>query len=81
MESHDDDEGLYARAAAERERARNVAKLRQKALGEELSRSTADEYQEDVLDHMEQMEGETLPDIHSIEIQTAILRLFSKCHR
>ncbi|KAI5371221.1 Putative cyclin domain-containing protein [Septoria linicola] len=72
VESHDDDDGLFARAAAERERARNVAKLRQKALGEELSRATADEYQEDVLDHMELMEGETMPDIHSIEIQTEI---------
>lgn len=72
VESHDDDEGVFARAAAERERARNVAKLRQKALGEELSRATADEYQEDVLDHMEHMETETMPDIHSIEIQTEI---------
>jgi hypothetical protein len=72
VESHEDDDGLYARAAVERERSRNVAKLRQKALGEELSRLTADEYQEDVLDHMEHMEGETMPDIHSIEIQTEI---------
>lgn len=72
VESHDDDDGMYARAAAERERARNVAKLRQKAIGEELSRSTAEEYQEDVLDHMEHMEGETMPDIQSIEIQTEI---------
>lgn len=72
VESHDDDNGVYARAALERERARNVAKLRQKALAQELSRLTADEYQEDVLDHMEYMEGETMPDIHSIEIQTEI---------
>lgn len=72
VESHDDDDGIYARAALERERTRNVAKIRQKALAEDLSRTTADEYYEDVLDHMEYMEGETMPDIHSIEIQTEI---------
>jgi len=72
VETHDDDEGVFARAAAERERARNVARLRQKSLAEELSRLTADEYQDDVLDHMERMEAETMPDIQSIEIQTEI---------
>ncbi|EMC94503.1 hypothetical protein BAUCODRAFT_35723 [Baudoinia panamericana UAMH 10762] len=72
VESHDDDDGTYARAAAERERARGVAKLRQKAIAEELSRATAEEYQEDILDHMERMEAETMPDIQSIEIQTEI---------
>lgn len=51
-----DDEGVYARAAAERENARQIGKIRQKALAEELSRATAEEYQEDVLDHMEHME-------------------------
>ena len=56
VENHDDDEGVYARAAAERERQRGVAKLRQKGLAEELSRATSDEYQEDILDHMEHME-------------------------
>lgn len=72
VDSHDDDDGIYARAAAERERARNIAKLRQKAFAEELSQITADEYQEDILDHMEHMEAETMPDIQSIEIQTEI---------
>ncbi|EGP91254.1 unnamed protein product [Zymoseptoria tritici ST99CH_1A5] len=72
VESHDDDDGMYARAAADRERARNMAKLRQKAFGEQLSRATAEEYQEDILDHMEHMEAETMPDIQSIEIQTEI---------
>ncbi|KAK3674988.1 hypothetical protein LTR78_005332 [Recurvomyces mirabilis] len=71
-ENHDDDDGLYARAANERERARGVAKMRQRTLAEELSRLTADDYQEDVLDHMERMEAETMPDIQSIEIQTEI---------
>lgn len=72
VENHDDDGGIYARAAAERERSRGVAKLRQKGLAEELSRATAEEYQEDILDHMEHMEAETMPDVHSIEIQTEI---------
>lgn len=72
VENHEDDDGAFARAAAERERARNAARHRQKALAEELSRVTADEYQEDVLDHMERMEAETMPDIQSIEIQTEI---------
>lgn len=56
VENHDEDEGVYTRAAAERERQRGVAKLQQKALAEELSRATSDEYQEDILDHMEHME-------------------------
>lgn len=56
VESHEDDDGVYSRAAVQRDRARGVAKLRQKALAEELSRATAEEYQEDVLDHMEFME-------------------------
>ncbi|KAK8195967.1 hypothetical protein M8818_007118 [Zalaria obscura] len=72
VENHDDDNGIYAQAAAERERQRNIAKVQQKALGDELSQLTADEYQEDILDHMEYMEGETMPDINSIEIQTEI---------
>ena len=72
VQNHDDDDGMYARAASERERARNVAKLRQKGLAEELSRTTADEYQDDILCHMERMEAETMPDIQSIEIQTEI---------
>lgn len=56
MENHGDDDGAFARAAAERERQRGIGKHRQRALAEELSRSTADEYQEDILDHMEHME-------------------------
>ncbi|KAF2717119.1 hypothetical protein K431DRAFT_161653 [Polychaeton citri CBS 116435] len=67
-----DDDGIYARAATERERARGLAKLRQKALAEELSRATTGEYHSDILAHMEHMEGETMPDIQSIEIQTEI---------
>ncbi len=51
-----DDDGIYAIRAEERERARAVARMRQRALGEELSKVTADEYQDDILEHMELME-------------------------
>jgi len=56
VENHNDDDGMFARAAAERERSRGVNKLRQKAIADALSRTTAEEYQEDVLSHMERME-------------------------
>ncbi|KAK0267038.1 hypothetical protein LTR91_004681 [Friedmanniomyces endolithicus] len=72
VENHNDDDGMFARAAAERERSRGVNKLRQKAIADALSRTTAEEYQEDVLSHMERMEAETMPDLQSIEIQTEI---------
>lgn len=54
VETHDD--GLYAVRAEERERARAIARMQQRALAEELSRMTAEEYQEDIMDHMEYME-------------------------
>jgi len=71
VENHDED-GIYARAAMERERAQDAARIKQKALAIELSQVTAEEYQVDVLKHMERMEAETMPDIQSIEIQTEI---------
>ncbi|KAF1966894.1 hypothetical protein BU23DRAFT_305892 [Bimuria novae-zelandiae CBS 107.79] len=66
------DDGIYAIRAEERERARAIARMQQRALAEELSRMTADEYQEDIMDHMEYMESQTLPDVNSIDIQTEI---------
>jgi hypothetical protein len=56
VENHDDDDGHFARAAAERERQRAIGKQRQRAIADQLSQSTAEEYQEDVLDHMLHME-------------------------
>ena len=45
-----------------RERARAIAKMQQRALAEELSRMTSEEYQEDIMDHMELMaDGGALP--------------------
>ena len=72
VENHDDDNGTYARAAADRERSRAIAKVRQRQIAAELSHLTAEEYEDDILDHMEAMEEETMPDINSIEIQTEI---------
>ncbi|KAL1297850.1 hypothetical protein AAFC00_006377 [Neodothiora populina] len=72
VEKHDDDDGIFARAAADRERARAIAKVQQRHMAQELSQLTSDEYLEDVLDHMEHMESETMPDINSIEIQSEI---------
>jgi hypothetical protein len=66
------DEGIYAVRAEARERARAIARMQQRALAEDLSRITADEYQDDIMDHMEHMEAQTLPDVNSIDIQTEI---------
>jgi hypothetical protein len=41
-------------------------------MAEDLSKQTAEEYQEDIMDHMEHMESETLADVNSIDIQTEI---------
>ena len=54
VESQED--GVYAAAAAERERRRQLAKQEQKVLAAELSRITAEEYEDDHLQHMEHME-------------------------
>lgn len=72
VENHDDDDGIYARAAADRERSKAMAKVTQRHMAQELSQITSDEYIDDVLDHMEHMESETMPDINSIEIQSEI---------
>ena len=51
-----EDDGIYAIRAEERERARAIGRMRQRALAEELSKATSAEYQEDILDPMENME-------------------------
>jgi hypothetical protein len=51
------DEDIYSVAERNRERARAVAKVAHRQLGQKLSELTALEYQEDVLDHMEFMEA------------------------
>ncbi|KAJ4406252.1 hypothetical protein N0V91_004704 [Didymella pomorum] len=69
-ESHDD--GIYVLRAEQRERQRSIARMQQRAIAEELSKQTADEYQEDIMEHMMHMESQTLPDVNSIDIQTEI---------
>lgn len=54
VESHND--GIFAIRAEARERQRQIARMQQRALAEELSRLTADEYQEDIMQHMMHME-------------------------
>ncbi|OCK77463.1 G1/S-specific cyclin CLN2 [Lepidopterella palustris CBS 459.81] len=70
VDTHND--GIYAVRAEQRERARAIARMQQRAIAEELSRLTSDEYQEDIMDHMEHMESQTMPDVNSIDIQTEI---------
>ncbi|KAF2863418.1 hypothetical protein K470DRAFT_204639, partial [Piedraia hortae CBS 480.64] len=72
VEDYGDEDGIYARAAAEREHHRSLAKGHQRILARELSHLTAAEYQGDVFSHLLHMESLTMPDIQSIEIQTEI---------
>lgn len=58
VESQDD--GIYVARAEARERHRTISRMQQRALAEELSRLTADEYQEDIMQHMMHMEVSTL---------------------
>jgi len=51
-----DDQGVFQQAAEHRERTRQQNKERQRQFAEELSILTADEYQDEILDHMEKME-------------------------
>lgn len=56
VENYDDTDGIYARAAADRERTRTIAKSRQRLMAEEISRQTSDDYLDDILGHMLVME-------------------------
>lgn len=54
------EDGIYAMRAEARERHRAISRMQQRAIAEELSRLTADEYQEDVMQHMMHMEVRTV---------------------
>jgi precorrin-6B methylase 2 len=56
VEGHEDTDGIFAKAAAERERARAISKVQQRHMASNLSRQTSELYLNDVLDHMEVME-------------------------
>ncbi|KAK2926491.1 Cyclin-like [Fusarium oxysporum f. sp. vasinfectum] len=55
-----------------REAARMIARRRQGIIGVELSRLVGYEYLEDIMQHMRQMEDETLPDVSLIDMQKDI---------
>ncbi|KAL9111454.1 MAG: hypothetical protein Q9227_004131 [Pyrenula ochraceoflavens] len=61
-----------AAAHAAQEYTRELARQRQHRLASELSRLDAAEYQNDMLDHMLNMDAETLPDVESIDIQSEV---------
>jgi hypothetical protein len=50
------DDDVFSVAERTRERARAIARIQHRELGSKLSQLVAEEYQDDVLDHMEYME-------------------------
>ncbi|KAL9082201.1 MAG: hypothetical protein Q9159_006622 [Coniocarpon cinnabarinum] len=72
VESEKSWDGLYAQRQEQRQKHRSAARQKQRELAMELSNITADEYQDDILDHMESMEHDTLPDVLFIDMQTEI---------
>lgn len=50
------DDDIFAARQESRDRARIFAKARQRAIAEDLSRLTSEEYVDDILNHMETME-------------------------
>ncbi len=55
-----DNQDTVAARAEQRERAKLIARERQVAIGEDLSYLVREEYQDDILSHMEQMEVRNL---------------------
>jgi hypothetical protein len=55
-----------------KEHAKLIARERQYAIAEELSKIASDELRDDILSHMLEMDSATLPDVESIDIQTEI---------
>ncbi|KAJ5239449.1 hypothetical protein N7468_004068 [Penicillium chermesinum] len=68
----EDDYRQRAEKQAKQEHDKLVARERQYAIADQLSRLTSDELRDDVLSHMLEMDGQTLPDVESIDIQTEI---------
>ncbi|CAG9955190.1 unnamed protein product [Clonostachys rosea f. rosea IK726] len=65
------DEQLYPKLTP-RQTAKLIARRRQELISNELSRLAADEYLEEIMDHMRHMEDETLPDVNFIDMQREI---------
>lgn len=55
-----------------RSAAKMIARRKQELIANELSRLAADEYLEDIMQHMRRMEDETLPDVNLIDMQREI---------
>ncbi|KAJ5094553.1 hypothetical protein N7456_010414 [Penicillium angulare] len=68
----EDDYRVRAERQAKQEHDKLVARERQYAIADQLSKLTSDEFRDDVLAHMLEMDGQTLPDVESIDIQTEI---------
>ncbi|KAJ5693122.1 hypothetical protein N7462_002545 [Penicillium macrosclerotiorum] len=68
----EDDYRVRAEKQAKQEHDKLVARERQYAIADQLSRITSEELRDDVLSHMMEMDGQTLPDVESIDIQTEI---------
>ncbi|KAJ5903097.1 hypothetical protein N7504_005480 [Penicillium tannophilum] len=68
----EDDYRMRAEKQAKQEHDKLVARERQYAIADQLSRLASDELRDDVLSHMMEMDSQTLPDVESIDIQTEI---------
>lgn len=55
-----------------KDHAKLIARERQYAIADELSKAASDELRDDILSHMLDMDASTLPDVESIDIQTEI---------
>lgn len=65
------EESSYGRPDA-REYAKMIKRRRQAIMATELSKQAVDDYLEDIVRHMRQMENDTLPSVASIDIQQEI---------
>ncbi|KAI9924676.1 hypothetical protein ASPWEDRAFT_109674 [Aspergillus wentii DTO 134E9] len=69
VESYDD---FPAPRMDPKEHAKLIARERQYAIADELSKAASEEFRDDILSHMLDMDSATLPDVESIDIQTEI---------
>ncbi|RFU32542.1 hypothetical protein B7463_g3791, partial [Scytalidium lignicola] len=67
-----DEPATYGPKHDSRELAKLIGRQKQEAMANELSRQACESYMEDIIQHMQQMEEDTLPDVASIEIQQEI---------
>nr|KMM69133.1 G2/mitotic-specific cyclin-4 [Coccidioides posadasii RMSCC 3488] len=70
VESYDND--YQPSRVCPKEHAKIIARERQYAMGDEMTKAVREEYQEDIIAHMHLMDSATLPDVDSIDIQTEI---------